>query len=331
MYAFFSNFYPKKLRELLFNQFEYFSIKVRKEFIVGSLFFFSVGISISIAFQFAKTIFKNFPDILALIFLFIISFVIIQGFIYTVINIIATNRGKFIENVLPDALQLISANLRAGMTIDRAMIAANRPEFGYFNYHFNIVGREISTGTEVSDALMNMTKRVKSEKFKKTMELIVTGMRSGGELSKLLSEVAENLVHQKTVEDKVKASVMTYLIFIGAAVGFAAPLLYGLSTVIVSVLVNTFSSVDIPASSAQNMPFAIDMSEELAILLPEFVKMYTRVSLLTLAVMASFLLGLINKGEAKHGISYIPLIGGFGLLLYWAVSTGASALFSSIM
>lgn len=329
MYEYFSQLYPRKVREAFFSQFSYFSLSLRKEFVLGAMLFFSVMLTLSFAFQFSRQMFPRFSPFFALLFLFVLSFFLLHLFVYSLISMVASSRGKFIDLVLPDALQLIAANLRAGMTIDRALMAATRPEFGAFNDQFVIVGKEISTGTRIADALRNMTKRVKSEKFERSVKLIVTGMESGGELSRLLSEVAENLVHQKTIEDKVKASVSTYLIFIGSAAGFAAPILYGLSTAIVTVIVDTFSSVDIPPGA--NVPFTIQMSDDTAELLPDFVMLYTRVSMLTLCVMACFVLGLINKGDMKYGLKYIPFLVGCGMAVYFGVSLGANALFNAIL
>ncbi|MFT4344092.1 MAG: type II secretion system F family protein [Candidatus Woesearchaeota archaeon] len=329
MYEYLAFFYPKGVRERMFEQFNYFSLKVRKEFVVGAILFFTVMLTLSFSLQFSRIIFPGLSDFFGLLLLFIISCTLVQVLIYSIISLVATTRGKFIESILPDALQLISANLRSGMTIDRALIAASRPEFGSFNDQFIIVGKEITTGTKVSDALMNMTRRVKSDMFLKAVQLIVTGMASGGELSRLLSEVAENLVHQRTLEQKVKTSVSTYLIFIMAAVGFAAPVMYGLSTTIVDMIVNTFSSLDIPPNS--NMPFSIEMSDETARELPGFVRMYTRTSLITLGIMASFLLGLIKKGNAKYGLMYIPFIVALGLSIYYGVAWLSSLVFSAVI
>jgi len=332
MYEFFFTLYPKGIQENISRELNYATFKVRNDFFAGAVLFFSFGISLGLALQFAKTIFTGLNPILALIIVFFAGFIGLQFLVYMVLSIISTNKGKFIEMILPDALQLIAANLRAGMTIDRALMAANRPEFGYFNEQFSIVGKEISMGIEVSDALMNMTKRIKSKKFKKAIELIVTGMQSGGELSKLLGEVGENTVHQKQVEDKVKTNVTTYLLFIGAAVGFAAPILYGLSTVIVKVIVSTFASVSTPAGgSGTDMPLSINMTPELAEVLPVFIKTYAKVSLLTLAIMASTLLGQIKEGEAKYGVNYLPGLVIFCLIMYFGVSIAANALFSSIL
>lgn len=331
MYSFLSNLYPEKAREEFLSLLSYFEVQVRKEFILGSIFFFVLGSSLIISFQFSRKILFMLPPVLALIIISIASFIVLHLLVYSIISMIATNRGRFIEKILPDALQLIAANLRAGMTIDRALLASNRKEFGYLNYLFIIVGKEISTGTEVSEALLNMTKRVKSEKFAKSLELIVMAMRSGGELSRLLGQVAENLVHQQNIEDKIRAGVTTYLIFIGAAVSFAAPFLYALSTVFVNIIITSFGNVDIPAEAMRNMPFTIKMTPEQVIFLPDFVKMYSMICLMTLGVMSSFLLGLIKKGKVKFGITYIPIIVGSSMLIYFVVRGGALFIFGSVI
>jgi pilus assembly protein TadC len=328
MYSFLANFYPKKTKAAFYKLLDYFDLQVRKEFVMGSLFFFTIGITLSFALQFSTSLLKTIPSMLSLFLVWIGSFVLIHLIIYSILSIIALNRGRFIEGILPDALELISANLRAGLTIDRALVASNRKEFGYLNYLLNIVGKEVSTGKSVTDALMDMTKKVNSEKFSRTMELITTAMKSGGELSKLLGQVAENLIHQKNIEDKIKAGVSTYLIFIGAAVSFAAPFLYGLSSVFVDIIISSFSSVEIPPNA--QMPFSLSLSKDMAAFLPGYVRFYATMSLSTLAIMSSFLLGLIKRGKAKFGIVYIPFILGMSMLTYIGISFGAQYLFSSI-
>jgi pilus assembly protein TadC len=328
MYSFLSNLYPAKFREKFYIELGYFETRIRKEFILGTLLFFSIGISLSVSFQFSLELLSSLTPILAFAIMFFATLILLNVLVYSVLSIIAINRGRFIENVLPDALELISANLRAGMTIDRALIASNRKEFGYLNYLFNIVGKEVTTGKEIGDSLIGITKKVKSERFARSVELIVMAMKSGGEMSRLLSQVAENLVHQRNIEEKIKAGVTTYLIFIGVAVCFAAPFLYGLSSVFVKIMVSSFAGVEIPPNT--NIPFSIDMDPKLAAFLPGFVKQYAALSLGTLGIMSSFLLGMIRKGKAKFGISYIPAMLTFTLLIYYAVSFAANLLFSSI-
>src|SRR3990167_8745149 len=102
-------------------------------------------------------------------------------------------RIKKIEDVFPDFLQLMASNLRAGMTIDRAMLLSARPEFAPLDSEILNVGKDITTGKSVESALLGMSKRIKSEKIDKTIFLIISGIRAGGNLAILLEQTASGL------------------------------------------------------------------------------------------------------------------------------------------
>jgi len=55
-----------------------------------------------------------------------------------------------IETVFPDFLQLVASNLRAGITVDRAMLLSARPEFAPLDKEILQSGRDISTGKPIS-------------------------------------------------------------------------------------------------------------------------------------------------------------------------------------
>ena len=55
-------------------------------------------------------------------------------------------RIKKIEDVFPDFLQLVSSNLRAGMTIDRSILISSRKEFAPLDEEILKVGKDITTG-----------------------------------------------------------------------------------------------------------------------------------------------------------------------------------------
>ena len=138
---------------------------------------------------------------------FIVAFAGFQITVYMWIGLNVDAKAKFVEKVLPDALQLMSSNLRAGLTPDRALLLSSRPEFGPLSEELNKVGREIAVGKEIDKALMKMTERIRSEKLTKTMLLIVSGLRSGGELASLLDQTARNLRAQEFVDQKIRSSI----------------------------------------------------------------------------------------------------------------------------
>lgn len=307
----------KNYEEMLF----YANIKLNPEKFIGFVILFGLGLALAVAFDFAF-LFKLplWPTLL-------ISFAAIEVFAYMWLLLGADARAKFIENMLPDALQLMASNLRAGFTTDKALLLSAREEFGPLKEELDIVAKEVVIGKDISEALINMTKRVKSEKFKKAILLIVSGLKSGGELASLLGSTAKNLTQQRFVEEMVRSSVLTYTIFIFAAVGIGAPLLFGLSSFLVEVLTNVLSAVQIPETvGTMSLPITI---KGVAIS-SKFIITYSIVSLVTTSIMASMVIGLVRKGREKEGVKILPLLIILTVAVFFMVRYGISLMLSGL-
>jgi archaellum biogenesis protein FlaJ (TadC family) len=226
-------------------------------------------------------------------------------------------RAKFIEDILPDALQLMSSNLRAGLTVDKALLLSVRPEFGPLQDELNLVGKEITTGKEIGEALMNMSKRIRSEKVEKSFLLIISGLKAGGELASLLEQTASNLRDQKFVEDKIRSNVLMYVIFIFVAIGIGAPLLFGLSSFLVEVIRNLLSNVQLPEEQMAMMTLPIKFTS--VPLESSFVIRYALISLATSSIMGGFIIGLIAKGKEREGAKYIPLLIIIAIIVFFVI------------
>ena len=310
MYEFLSNFYPKHMKENYEKVLIYAQIKVHPKRFLGFVLFFGGGMALAVSLMLSNII--NMP-LLLVIFSF---FLLFELLIYFVIIMRADAKAKFVESILPDVLQLMASNLRAGLTIDKAFILSARPEFGVFKEEIDRVGKEITMGKELEYALLELKDRIKSDRLEKTILLIVAGLRSGGQLASLLEQTAKNLRDQKFVDEKIKTHVMMYMIFIFVAVGIGSPLLFGLSSVLVEVLTKTLSSVSLPDPSvAASMPLAFG---QVSISL-KFVITYAITSLIMTSIMGSMVIGLINKGKKKEGVKYAPFLIGLTIGLFFLI------------
>ncbi len=302
MYEFISYIYPKKLREAYTRLLDYSNIKVNTDRFLGFILMFGFGLALVASIN--LKLFFGWNPFLA----FFGMFFLFELIVYLWLVLSTDAKGKFVESVLPDALQLMASNLRAGFTTDRALLLAARPEFGPLQEEINRIGKEITTGTDIDDALLDMTNRIKSENLEKTMLLIVTGLRAGGELAPLLEQTAENLRARKQVERRIVSSISTYIIFIFAAIAFGAPLLFGLSSFLVEVLNNIMSNIDLSGTEGvASAAVPLKLSAE-TLIDPSFVIMYAIISLIALSVLGSLVLGLISKGKEKEGVRYIPIL-----------------------
>ena len=296
MYVLFVRFIPKKLKDKLYNLFNYARIKFDREKFLGFFVIFSLVLSIVLALLISFLFKINF------FIIFVISLIILQLAFYFTILLRADAIARFVEIILPDALQLMTSNLRAGLTTDRALLLSARPEFGALSDEIHDVGKKIALGEDIGDALIQMADHFKSERLKKTMQLIVTGIRSGGELTDLLDQTSENLRQERFLDEKIRTNVLMYVIFIFAAIGFGAPLLFGLSSFLIGVLTKNLELVELPETSTLPSTFSqITIS-------PSFVFIFSLVSLVTTAILGSLVLGLISRGKEKAGIKFIPIL-----------------------
>jgi len=320
VYRLISKLYPKKVMDKYDQLLNYANFNIDTPKFAGFILVFGFIVGWLVAFW-TGYIFKW-----NLWLTFIISFIAFEAVIYMWLTLSIDAKAKFVEKILPDVLQLMASNMKAGLTPDRALLLSARPEFGPLNKEINRMGKEITTGKEIEEALQGITERIRSDKLEKTIRLIVSGLKSGGELASLLNQTAKNLREQEFVEQKIKSSVGTYVIFVFAAVCVGAPLLYALSTFLVEVLKNVIQNVEIPDTTV-NVPLTIS---EISIG-SSFVMNYVIIALLTTSLLGSYIIGLISKGNGKQGLKLAPLMIGIGLLIFFTVRFLISSLLSGLI
>lgn len=298
--------YPKSLREAYINNIEKTGIKESDKHYT-KIFFISLIIS-AIAGSIAY-FFKTNP-----LPFFIITLVLFQIIFYLLASLKASSITKKIEVAFPDAIQLMASNLRAGMTIDKAFLLSARPEFAPLDNEILKTGKDIATGKDINYALINLSKRIGSERIEKTITLIISGMRAGGNISTLLEQTSSNMREREFLEKRAASSVLMYVIFIFFAVAVGAPILFGLSNVLIEVIMNIVKNV--PATTgAMNMPFTFrDIG-----LSSQFVMYFSIAFLLATSFISSMVIGLVNKGEEKSGLRYFVPLAAVAISIFFAV------------
>ena len=206
------------------------------------------------------------------------------------------------ENVFPDFLQLMSSNLRAGITIDKAMLMSAREEFYPLNQEILKTGRDITTGRDIEKALLDMSKRINSDKISKTVLLIISGIKSGGDIATILEETSRNMRDRSFMEKKAASSVLMYVIFIFIAVAVGAPALFGLSNILVEILTTLLAGIEVVEAS--NTPFTLS-KVDISI---NFIFYFSIAFILVIDFLASLILGLVSKGQESEGLKFfLPL------------------------
>lgn len=261
-------------------------------------------IAIALSFVAAAIVYLITKDFIKSIATFIGIVLIIPIYLFISEKLKKASEIKKMEEVFPDFIELMSSNLRAGMTIEKALLISSRKEFAPLDREIALLGKDIITGKEISRALLDMSLRINSEKIRKTIEVIISGIKSGGNISVLLEETAVNMRERAFIEKRAASNVLMYEIFIFFAVAIGAPVLFGLSSSLVQIMTNILSTIPV-GQMPSNAPFTLT---KITISVP-FVTYLSIAFLAVTSFLASMIIGLVSKGDEKSGLKYsIPLI-----------------------
>lgn len=289
--------YPAKLRKIYEKNIKNTGIKEYPERYHNKIFIITIIITLlsSTLFYFLKISISYA----------LIVFIFMNIFFYFKISLKASSRIKQMEKIFPDVISLMASNLRAGITIDRAFLLSARPEFKPLDQEILKTGKEIATGKDIIYALQKMDKRIDSEKISKVINLITSGLKAGGNISDLLEQTSKNMKEKEIIEKKAASSILMYTIFIFFAIGVGAPVLFGLSSILVEIIITLTSRLPDMGSSQMSIPFTFS---EIAISV-NFVIYFSVIFLITTDLISGLVIGLVNKGKGKEGLRFfIPLV-----------------------
>jgi len=247
----------------------------------------------------------------------LVTFIVIWAMFFVFVDLRAYKRIKEIEAVFPDFLLLTSANISAGMPIDRALWFAIRPRFGTLAKEMEKVAKATMVGEKLETALMDFSKKYDSLTIKRSLNLLLEGLDSGGEIGELLRKIADNIRQTEIQKKEMASSVTTYVIFILFATLGAAPFLFGLTTELIVIMTSILGSISIGESGSSFGGMSGLMSGGTNTISLGDYQLFAMVSLIISSTFAAIIISTIQKGNAKEAIKQIPFYVGISLGLYF--------------
>jgi|TARA_B100002003_G_C14054983_1_gene508009 pilus assembly protein TadC len=260
------------------------------------IYFFSTSLGITL-----NTLIIAIISIWALVFI-IILFVLWVLF-YVIIDVKIFKRKLTIEDVLPDFLQLTASNIKAGMTVDRALWYAVRPRFGVLAKEIEVVAKDTIGGEDLKNALKKFASKYDSILLKRAISLLIEGLEAGGEIGDLLNKIALNIQEIKTMRKEMGANVAAYAIFISFSTVVAAPFLFGLAGVLIKVIKSIGDSIGGATSGGGSFPLSFTGT---GVTYTDF-KIFAIFSLVVTSFFSASIIATIKKGDIKSGVKYIPI------------------------
>ncbi|MBN1385577.1 type II secretion system F family protein [Candidatus Woesearchaeota archaeon] len=292
---------PKRIRAVLFNMAFFLDIASFIIFITYSGLYQGIAV--------------NLGYVLFILFFFMVLMLplalMLVWIIYLLyLDIRAFRRKLEVENVLPDFLQLASSNMKAGMPIDKALWFAVRPQFGVLAKEIELVAKQTLTGEDLTDALHDFALKYDSNILQRSIDLIIEGIESGGNVSELLLRIADGINKMRLLKKEMAASVATYVIFITFASIMIAPVMFALSYQLISIVQSIISSGDFTFIPNAPMVFykTIDLSD---------FRVFSAVYLAITSLFSAMIISTIRKGTVKEGINFLPVYILVALVIYF--------------
>ena len=328
-------FLPVKLIEELNKQFNITGLKINlSKFLIRTVivdFIISVVILIIFKdlFQYYKgvNIFISFLSYLAIIFFGIL--VLFTILFYGWLTYKKVKRRTEIEAILPDYLELVAANVGAGMTIDQALWYAIREKFGVLANEMELVAKKIMAGEELDKALYEFTEKYDSPVLKKSFVLLVESLESGGEIAVLINKISWSIKENQIMKKEIAGNVTMYSMFIGFASLIAAPLLYSLSHRIIIIMSDLTGKIDLSSATATVSTKLPIQSIGQGISATEF-KIFAFIMLFITSLSSAMIVSTVKKGSVREGLKSLPIYIIVSISLFLIFSVILTSLFSGI-
>ncbi len=245
------------------------------------------------------------------------------------LSMVANRRSKEVDRILPDALQLMAANIRAGMTTERAIWLSARPEFGPLENEIHRLSSKVMGGKPLSKALGEMTQRIDSDLLDRAVKLMTEGIRSGGEMATLLDETAGDIRTAQNMRKKVRANVTMYSMFIVFASVLGAPLLFALSVYFIEVTSSLWVE-DMAATGMGDMGGTM-MSMEGPDIDPSTLKLFSVGAISVTTFFGGMIIGMIQEGDSTSGLKYSPFMLAAGLTVFFVANILVTKVFGGFV
>ena len=247
--------------------------------------------------------------------------------IYFYLDLKIYYRTKKMEEQLPDLLQVLSANLKGGMTFERALWAAVKPRFNVLGSEMAKASKKVMTGYDMGKALTELADKYDSLMLRRTVDLMISEAESGGNVSELIDRIVDNLKETRALKEEMSASAIAYVIFISVIVVLISPLLFALSYHLLLLILNFISKISVATQRVTDLPFVFSKTN----VQPGDFRIFSIVAIFVIALFSSLIVSIVEKGDMKGGLKYIPIYVFGSLALYFVFMKILGALLSGIL
>ena len=249
---------------------------------------------------------------------------IFLGFIL-LLDYFAYAKGREVEDVLPEALELLSSNIRSGLPVKESIQMLMSEEFGQLGVEMSIATTEMSTGSSITDALRATRFRVSSQLYSKMIDTVARSIESGANLGTICSQLAKNINDMHNIRKEIRASTVTYTLFLSFAALIASPILFALSTFLVEASTQIFAVASAEGASGGGIPSSF-LSFSTTLPPVGLLKNFFLVAIGITAIFTSLGVGIVREGSMRVGLRFMPVFLAIAFTVYFVAKSSITSL-----
>ena len=256
--------------------------------------------------------------------------VVVVALIYMYLEFKIDARKTKLEEMLPDYLQITSANLRSGIALDRSMLLSARPEFGFLSEDIKEMNRRIFGGENFDAALREFANKYRSYQLTHAVRMILESLRYGGAMADLIEQIAKDMRNQQMTQKEVAGQLFMYSIFIAFAGLIAAPVLYGLTAQMIIVTDAVWKGILTQNPGGLPSTGISFLKPQPPQITPTVYHDFSLAAIVVICGFASLIMAAISSGSAIKGLRYLPVFVIVGLLIFIIVQAVIAGVFAGI-
>ncbi len=262
----------------------------------------------------------------------ILSLGLIHVLAYTWLIIGLNTRASKVEAVLPDFLLLVASNMRSGLMPDKALMLSARDEFGPLSEEVNRASKYSITGVSLDKVILSLGERIRSNTLEKTIHMIVEGMHSGGDMIELLEKTALDIRKFHLVRKEVSSMILNYVLFILAAITLGAPMLYGVATYLLDIMLLIRKKVEVGGTGAMSsLAGQVSIFKGKLLLTSDAVIVFAGLAILITSFFGCMTMGIMYSGRRMDGLKYFPLLAIIALTILFTIRFLISSLLGGML
>ena len=156
--------------------------------------------------------------------------------------------------------------------------------------------RRLEEGTNIENALRGFAQRIDSKLVKRTMTIVVNSIKTGASLSEVLEDISEDVRDLHRLKEERKANTQMQFLFMIAAGGIIAPIIFGEVTAIMEMFTKVLGS----EISKEQLAQAQNNSTMMLII--------TQGYLIIEVIGSGGIMALIRDGKINKSVIYIPIL-----------------------